>query len=83
MKWGVLISIFVVSVCVVLFQWPRIPPAQKKERAAFIGLTLIGWLLGSFLTLYPDTPGPGHWMDMLFKPLSEMLEKGREAVIKD
>jgi len=83
MKWGPLLTIFVAAVAVFLFQWPRIPPAQKRERAAFVGLTLLGWLLGSYITLYPDTPGPGHWMDMLFKPLSKMLDKVSEVVIAD
>ncbi|MFS0815310.1 hypothetical protein [Peribacillus phoenicis] len=48
---------------------------QKKEKRAFVTLTMAGWLLAVLLVFFPDMPGPTHLMDMIFKPLGKLLEK--------
>ncbi|WP_302104418.1 hypothetical protein [Polycladomyces zharkentensis] len=53
--------------------WPRINPEQKKEKAALIGLTLIGWSLAVALLFNPNLPGPTQLMDTLFRPLTQIL----------
>lgn len=47
---------------------------QKKDKAAFITLSLIAWLLAGLMVFYPDMPGPTELVDMLFKPLGRLLE---------
>jgi uncharacterized membrane protein len=75
MKWGALLGISFFAVCIVLFQWPKIKPRQKKEKAALISLTLLGWLLSCLLVWFPEMPGPGQWIDTIYKPLGKLLEK--------
>ena len=75
MKWGVLFGMSFAAVCIVFFQLPRIKRNQKKEKAAFISLTLLGWLLSCLLVFYPDTPGPVQLVDTIFRPLGKLLVK--------
>lgn len=60
--------------CMFLFQWPKLNQNQKKEKAAFITLTLFGWLLINFLFIFPNTPGPTEFIDFMYKPLGRLLE---------
>ncbi|BCU80582.1 hypothetical protein JIR001_03650 [Polycladomyces abyssicola] len=75
MNWGVIIGITVVAILLVLYEWPRIKPGRKKEKAALIGLTLIGWSLALALLFDPNLPGPTQLMDTLFRPLTQILPK--------
>lgn len=47
---------------------------SKKDKAAFLSLTILAWGLGSIMVFYPDMPGPTELIDMLFKPLGRLLE---------
>lgn len=62
-------------VLIFLYEWPKMDRNQKKEKAAFVILTTMGWLLAILLLFFPDMPGPTQMIDMLFKPLGKMLEK--------
>lgn len=75
MKWITVIGITVCVVLIFLYEWPKMDRNQKKEKAAFVILTTMGWLLAILLLFFPDMPGPTQMIDMLFKPLSKMLEK--------
>lgn len=74
MKWGAVLGITVLVACIVLYEWPSMNPKQKKEKAAFIGLTAMGWLLGVLLVFFPDLPGPTQLFETIFKPLGKLLE---------
>ncbi|AVX07679.1 MULTISPECIES: hypothetical protein [Priestia] len=75
MKWITVIGITVCVVLIFLYEWPKMDRNQKKEKAAFVILTTMGWLLAILLLFFPDMPGPTQMIDMLFKPLGKMLEK--------
>ncbi|MEH7023885.1 hypothetical protein [Priestia megaterium] len=75
MKWITVIGITVCVVLIFLYEWPKMDRNQKKEKAAFMILTTMGWLLAILLLFFPDMPGPTQMIDMLFKPLGKMLEK--------
>lgn len=75
MKWGALLGITFIISCVVFFQWPLLTKKyQKRERTAFIIISILGWLLAMMLLYFPNTPGPTQFVDMLFRPLGKLLE---------
>lgn len=75
MKWGAILWITVIVAFMVLFEWPKMNPKEKKEKAAFLGLSAMGWMLGVLLVFFPDLPNPTQLFDTIFKPLGKMLEK--------
>jgi hypothetical protein len=74
MKWGPLFGSLFIVLCMTLFQWTKINHNQKKEKAAFITLTILGWLLINLLFTFPDIPGPTQMIDSIYKPLGKLLE---------
>lgn len=75
MKWGAIFGLTVIVAFIFLYEWPQMNPKQKKEKAAFIGLTAMGWLLGVLLVFFPDMPGPTQLYTAIFKPFGKLLEK--------
>lgn len=75
MKWEALLGISFVAALIIRFEWRSIKPGQKKEKAAMVVITFLGWLLCCLLVQYPEMPGPGHLMHVIFKPLAKLLEK--------
>lgn len=75
MKWEAVFGLTVIVAFIFLYEWPQMNPKQKKEKAAFIGVTTMGWLLGVLLVFYPDLPGPTELFSMIFGPLGKLLEK--------
>lgn len=69
-----LLGVTVVVGLMVLYEWPRMKRGQKKERAAFVTVTVIGWVLAAMLLIYPNMPGPTQLANALFKPLSEWIK---------
>ncbi|WP_374724338.1 hypothetical protein [Calidifontibacillus erzurumensis] len=45
-----------------------------KEKAAFLSMTFLGWILALLLIIFPDIPGPTQLIDAIFKPLGKILE---------
>ncbi|RCW43465.1 hypothetical protein [Paenibacillus prosopidis] len=75
MKWAAVLGITVMVAFIILYEWPKINPKQKKEKAAVIGLTVMGWLLGVLLVFFPELPGPTKLFDTIVEPLGKWLEK--------
>lgn len=75
MKWGAVLGLTVLVALMVFYEWPTMNPKQKKEKAAFIGLTAMGWLLGILLVYFPELPSPTDLFDTIFKPFGKVLEK--------
>lgn len=75
MKWGAVLGISVLIALIFLNEWPQMHPEQKKEKAVFTSVLVMGWLLGVLLVFYPDLPGPDQLLDHVFKPLGKLLEK--------
>ncbi|MBD8588078.1 hypothetical protein IFT92_09665 [Peribacillus simplex] len=75
MRWAFVFGITVVAILMTLYEWQKMNKNQKKEKRAFVTLTMAGWLLAVLLVFFPDMPGPTHLMDVIFKPLGKLLEK--------
>lgn len=75
MKWGAVFGLSVIVTFMFLFEWPTMNSKQKKEKAAFIGLAAMGWLLGVLLVFFPELPSPTDLFDTIFKPLGKILEE--------
>jgi hypothetical protein len=77
MKGAEVVGITVLVLLIFLCGWPKAKRNQKKIKAAFVVLTIVGWLLAVLLVFFPDMPGPTQVISKLFKPLGQMLEKSR------
>ncbi|WP_134705204.1 hypothetical protein [Ammoniphilus sp. YIM 78166] len=75
MKFGAMLGILFVVLLITLFEWPKINPNQKKEKAAFVALTAMGFLLSVLLLYFPEMPGPPKLIEAIYKPLGKILEK--------
>lgn len=75
MNFASIIGITVVAILMTLYEWPKMNKNQKKEKKAFVTLTMAGWLLAVLLVFFPDMPGPTQLIDVVFKPLGKFLEK--------
>lgn len=75
MKWGPVFVIILIMILMLLFQWPKLGKKQKREKAAFLSLSILSWLLAILLIFFPEMPGPTQMIDWLYKPLGKLLEK--------
>ena len=74
MKWGPVLGSILIVILMILYQWPKLQQNKKKDKAAFITLSVIGLLLANLLIFYPDIPGPTELIDLMYKPLGKLLE---------
>ncbi|MFD0711598.1 hypothetical protein [Paenibacillus sp. GCM10027626] len=72
MNWRIWISATIIILLIFWFEWPRIKQNPPKDKAAFVVLLLIGWVLSMFDLLH--LPGPTTLLNAIFKPLARMLE---------
>ncbi|MCQ6561750.1 hypothetical protein [Paenibacillus mendelii] len=75
MKWAAILGITVILVLMAMYEWPKMDKKMKKEKSAFVAITIIGWLLAMLLVFFPDMPGPTQLVDAIYKPLGKLLEK--------
>lgn len=73
--WGMVAGLTALIAVMALYEWPKIDAALKKERAAFVVLWALGWLLGMVLIFNPDLPGPSHLIDWVFHPVVRHIER--------
>lgn len=75
MKWGAILGISCVIIIIILLQWPKLKKNQKREKAALISLSVIGWILAILLVFFPNMAGPTQLIEAIFNPLGKLLEK--------
>jgi len=75
MKWGSVFTCILIMIFMYLYQWPKLKKNQRRERAAFLSLSILGWALAIFLIIFPDIPGPTKMIDWIYKPFGKLLEK--------
>ncbi len=75
MNLGAVIGITGIVIFISLYEWPKMGPTQKKEKASFITFTALGWILAVLLLFIPDLPGPTQLVRAIFKPLEKILER--------
>ncbi|MFC4770093.1 hypothetical protein [Effusibacillus consociatus] len=75
MIWGGLLGVAAVLALMVLHDWRNLSPCTKREKTAYGALIGLGAILAILLVLDPQMPGPTQWMDVIYKPLVNLLEK--------
>ncbi|HTG70739.1 MAG TPA: hypothetical protein VL921_15885 [Candidatus Udaeobacter sp.] len=73
MKLALFTGVTFAALLILWCDWPRMKEKPTKDKAAFVSLLLIGWLL-SMLDL-PNTPGPITLLEAIFKPFRGLVEK--------
>lgn len=76
MKFGAVLGITLIVALMALYEWSLMKSKkQKKEKAVFVTLAAMGWLLAILIVFFPDMPGPTQLVEMIYKPLGKILEK--------
>ncbi|WP_182200702.1 hypothetical protein [Paraliobacillus salinarum] len=73
MKWLSILGILVITILIILYEWPKLKKNQKKEKKAFAVLLLTSVTLSIVLLYFPDIPGPTELIDTIFKPFGNLL----------
>ena len=73
MRWGAFFCTTIIVALIILYQWPKMKQNPKKDKIAFSILLLIGWVLSMFDL--PHMAGPTTWIEALFKPFGQFMEK--------
>ncbi|MDF2717222.1 MAG: hypothetical protein K0R28_4147 [Paenibacillus sp.] len=73
MKWSTMIAVTVVLGLIFWYEWPKMKRSPKKDKAVFVTLLSISWILSLFDLR--NMAGPTTLIESLFRPLSAMLEK--------
>jgi hypothetical protein len=55
------------------YEWPKID--NKKEKAAFAVLTVLGCLLAVLIVMIPNLPNPSQFVETIYRPLGKLLER--------
>ncbi|MCM3167813.1 hypothetical protein [Peribacillus frigoritolerans] len=63
----------VIVTLIILFEWPKMKQNPKKDKMAFLTLLLTGLVLSMFNL--PQMSGPTQWIEALFRPFGEFMEK--------
>lgn len=69
-----IIGVGIVSVTIILFEWPKFNQDEKKEKVAFLSILSIAFVLCSLLIMYPDMKGPTDLTFQIFSPFFPLLE---------
>jgi 4-hydroxybenzoate polyprenyltransferase len=75
LKLAAVLGITLLVALMALYEWWRMDhQKQKKEKAAFVTLAVMGWLLAILLVYFPDMSGPTQLMETIYKPFEKILE---------
>lgn len=75
MEWATVLGIAAVLVLMALHEWPKVKTQMKREKTAFAVLSVLGGILAFSLVFYPEMPGPSQFLNAMYKPLVNILEK--------
>lgn len=73
MRWETFLLTTAIILVILLLQWPKMKQKPKKDKGALLILLLIGWILSIFNLTHME--GPTSWVQALFKPFGEFMEK--------
>ena len=73
MRWGAFFCTTVIVALIILYEWPKMKQNPKKDKMAFLTLLLTCLVLSMFNL--PQMSGPTQWIETLFKPFGEFMEK--------
>jgi multisubunit Na+/H+ antiporter MnhB subunit len=72
-RWGAFLFTAAIVTLIILYEWPKMKQNPKKDKVAFLTLLLTGLVLSMFNL--PQMSGPTQWIETLFKPFGEFMEK--------
>ncbi|MGP4108656.1 hypothetical protein [Virgibacillus sp. L01] len=64
------LMIIVVIILIIIYEWPKIDEGLKKEKRAFVIVTIGAVLLAVLLIYIPEMPGPTELVDWILGPLA-------------
>lgn len=67
MRFVGILGVTAILVIIFLFQWPGLKKKEKKEKTAFLSIMIINWVLAVLLMIFPEMPGPGQMVDLIYK----------------
>ncbi|CAI6082182.1 hypothetical protein PAECIP112173_03472 [Paenibacillus sp. JJ-100] len=73
MQWLAFFSTMVIITVIIALQWPRMKHYPRKDKGAFLVLLLFGLVLSMFDLKYMN--GPTTWVEAIFKPFGQFMEK--------
>lgn len=73
MRWGAFFCTAVIVILIILYEWPKMKQNPKKDKMAFFTLLLTCLVLSMFNL--PQMSGPTQWIEALFRPFGEFMEK--------
>ncbi|MDU0202984.1 hypothetical protein ACYEXS_17235 [Paenibacillus sp. MAH-36] len=59
---------------ITLFQWFRLKNRPTKEKAAYLSILALCWILAIALVMNPGMPGPTQLVNYIFYPLGKLLD---------
>lgn len=72
-KWGAILSLSLVVVLMILYDWARLKASTRRMRMTFYVLTFSGWGSAILLIHFPSMPGPSELWLFLYQPLTDLL----------
>lgn len=75
MRWAQVLGIAVLLLLMALFDWPKMSRNMKREKIAYASLAGMGAVLAVLLVYDPELPGPTQWLQVLYQPLVQIMEK--------
>ncbi|MEK3883997.1 hypothetical protein [Paenibacillus sp. PL2-23] len=72
MRWGKAAGVTLIVLCIIAIEWPRLKDKPVRDKAAFMAILTMGWLL-AMLDL-PNIQGPTALIEQIFKPLTNRLK---------
>lgn len=58
-------SVTVVIVLLFLYQWPKMKSNDRKEKAAFATIAMIGWAAAVVYIIFPEMTSPAKVLDFI------------------
>ncbi|MGN7470575.1 hypothetical protein [Brevibacillus sp. SAFN-007a] len=72
MRWAQIVAMSAFACMLFAIEWPRLARLPRRDKAAFVILLVVGWVL-SLMDLR-NLPGPTTFINAIFKPLGQYLE---------
>ncbi len=63
----------VIVALIILYEWPKMKQNPKKDKMAFLTMLLTCLVLSMFNL--PQMSGPTQWIEVIFRPFGEFMEK--------
>ncbi|MCY9660781.1 hypothetical protein P5G65_00800 [Paenibacillus chondroitinus] len=64
------------AACLIItfFQWFRLKNRPTKDKAAYLSILALCWMLAIVLVMNPGMPGPTQLVNYIFYPLGKLLD---------